>query len=171
LEEGIDIDIDGLTNSIENAVTGDRFQTETSLLEKNDLRIITKKRNWVFDWSKEFRNPDTEIYKLTIVGNPGIIQGVVSIENKPDHIYMRLIENAPFNKSKSKMYIGVPGNLVAFVCRLSLQRGHEGNVSFRSKSQLVPHYAETLGAVHVGGRNMIIDSVAAKKLIDKYYKW
>ena len=170
MDEGIDIEIDGLTNSIENAISGDRFQTETSLLEKIELRSITKKQGWVFDWAKEFRDADSEIYKLTIVGNPSIIQGVVSIENKPDHIYLRLIENAPFNKSKSKMYIGVPGNLVAYVCKLSFQRGHEGNVSFKSKSQLVAHYEETLGAVHVGGRNMIIDSVAAVKLISKYYK-
>lgn len=170
MEEGIDIEIDGLTNSIENAISGDRFQTETSLLEKVDLRSITKKQGWVFDWSKEFRDSSSEIYKLTIVGNPNIIQGVVSIENKPDHIYLRLIENAPFNKSKGKMYIGVPGNLVAYVCKLSFQRGHEGNVSFQSKSQLVSHYEETLGAIHIGGRIMIIDSVAAVKLISKYYK-
>jgi hypothetical protein len=38
--------------------------------------------------------------------------------------------SAPCNKGKSKMYSGVPGNLVAFACKVSFQRGHEGNVSF-----------------------------------------
>ena len=52
---------------------------------------------------------------------------------------MHLVENAPFNKGKNKIYAGVPGNLVAFACRLSFQRGPEGNVSFISKSQLVQH--------------------------------
>jgi hypothetical protein len=82
---------------------------------------------------------------------------------------MYLLESAPFNKGKTKIYEGVPGNLVAFACKLSFQRGHEGNVSFFSKSQLVQHYIDTLGAMHVGGRIMIIDTKAALKLINKYF--
>jgi len=83
---------------------------------------------------------------------------------------MHLVENAPFNKGQTKMYSGVAGNLVAFACRLSFQRGHEGNVSFLSKTQLVEHYEKTLGAVHFGGRVMIIETQAALKLINKYFK-
>jgi hypothetical protein len=79
-----------------------------------------------------------------------------------------LIESAPFNKSKNKSYIGVPGNLIAYVFRLSFQRGHEGNVAFLSKSLLIKHYEQNLGARHVGGRTMILDTPAALKLIDKY---
>ena len=83
---------------------------------------------------------------------------------------MHLVENAPFNKGKAKVYSGVPGNLVAFACKLSFQRGHEGNVSFLSKSQLIQHYEKTLGAFHFGGRVMIIETQAALKLINKYFK-
>lgn len=82
---------------------------------------------------------------------------------------MHLVESAPFNKGKSKIYARVPGNLVAFACRLSFQRGNEGNISFFSKSELVQHYIDSLGAMHVGGRIMIIDTIAALKLIDKYF--
>ncbi len=67
-------------------------------------------------------------------------------------------------------YIGVPGNLVAFACRLSFQRGHQGNVSFLSKTQLIEHYEKSLGAIHFGGRVMIIETNTALKLIDKYFK-
>ncbi len=63
-----------------------------------------------------------------------------------------------------------PGNLVAFACRLSFQRGFEGNISFISKTQLIDHYIKTLGAFHYGGRLMIIETQAALKLIDKYFK-
>jgi len=42
-------------------------------------------------------------------------------------------------------------------------------MSFFSKSQLVQHYIDTLGAMHVGGRIMIIDTKAALKLITKYF--
>ncbi len=131
----LDFLVDKLTNSIENIITGDSFQTEVSLITTSDLKSTTKKNNWVFDWKGEFKQPEREVYKLTIVGNPSIIQGLMSIEIKTDHVYLHLVENAPFNKGKSKVYAGVPGNLVAFACRLSFQRGHEGNVSFLSKSQ------------------------------------
>lgn len=82
---------------------------------------------------------------------------------------MHLVENAPFNKGNSKIYAGVPGNLVAFACKLSFQRGHEGYVSFLSKSQLVKHYIDSLGATHFGVRIMIIDTNAALKLLNKYF--
>jgi hypothetical protein len=35
--------------------------------------------------------------------------------------------------------------------------------------QLVQHYIDSLGAIHFGGRVMIIDTKAALKLINKYY--
>ena len=82
---------------------------------------------------------------------------------------MHLLESAPFNKGKNKIYAGAPGNLVAFACKLSFQRGHDGNVAFVSKSRLIDHYIETLGAIHFGGRLMIIETQAALKLIDKYF--
>jgi hypothetical protein len=108
------------------------------------------KNGWQFDWKFEFREPARDVYKLTIVNNQTIIQGLISLEIKSDHVYMHLVESAPFNKGKTKMYAGVPGNLVAFACKLSFQRGHDGNVSFISKSQLVQHYIDTLGAIHFG---------------------
>ncbi len=162
--------VDKLTNSVENVITGDTFQTEVSLLSSTDLKGVTKRNDWAFDWKKEFNQPEREVYKLTIAGNATVIQGLMSIEIKMDHVFLHLLENAPFNKGKAKVYTGVPGNLVAFACRLSFQRGYEGNVSFLSKSQLIEHYERTLGAFHFGGRIMIIETNAALKLIDRYFK-
>ena len=166
---GLDFIVDKLTNSIENVVTGDSFKTEVSVITKSELKLVTKKNGWVFDWRKELKEPSRDIYKLTIVGNPSVIQGLMSIEVKEDHVFMHLVESAPYNKGKTKMYSGVPGNLVAFACKVSFQRGHEGNVSFISKTQLIDHYEKTLGAFHFGGRIMIIETVAALKLIDRYF--
>jgi hypothetical protein len=166
----LDFIIDKLTNSIENVQTGDVFPTNITLLTIADLKTVTKKNGWQFDWKYELKQPEREVYKLTIPNNLTVIQGLISLEIKTDHIYMHLVESAPFNKGKSKVYAGVPGNLVAFACRLSFQRGYEGNVSFISKTQLIDHYTKTLGAVHVGGRIMIIETGAALRLIDKYFK-
>ena len=168
-EIGLDFVINQLTNSIENVITGDSFQTEISILQNSDLKSLTKKNGWLFNWKEEFKNPVRDIYKLTIFGNSKIIQGLVSLEVKSDHVYMHLVENAPFNKGQTKVYVGVAGNLVAYACKLSFQRGHEGNVSFFSKTQLVQHYIDSLGARHVGGRIMIVDTIAALKLINKYF--
>jgi len=166
---GLDFVVDKLTNSIENVVSGDSFQTEISVLSVKDLKTISKKNGWIFDWRIEIKDPTREVYKLTIVGNPTIIQGLISIEVKSDHIYMHLIENAAFNKGKNKIYSGVPGNLVAFACKLSFQRGFQGAISFLSKTQLIEHYVKTLGAFHLSNRIMIIETPQALKLIGKYF--
>ncbi len=166
---GLDFEIDKLTNSIENVITGDSFSTDVSLVETYELKSLTKENKWVFDWKFEFKQPERDVYKLTIVNNQKVIQGLISLEIKSDHVYLHLVESASFNKGKSKVYAGVPGNLVAFACRLSFQRGHEGNISFHSKTQLIQHYIDSLGAMHVGGRVMIIGTTAALKLINKYF--
>lgn len=85
---GLDFVIDELTNSIENVQTGDSFQTEISLLSSSEVKRITKKNGWQFNWKSEFKQPKKDIYKLTIVGNLNIIQGLVSLEVKEDHVYM-----------------------------------------------------------------------------------
>lgn len=167
--KGLDFIIDKLTNSVQNIVTGDNFATDISLVTDADLKTVTKNSNWRFNWKLEFKQPQRDIYKLTIVNNHTVIQGLISLEIKTDHVYMHLLESAPFNKGKNKVYAGVAGNLVAFSYKLAFQRGHEGYVSFFSKTQLIQHYINTLGAKHVGGRIMIIETIAALKLIDKYF--
>jgi len=168
-EIGLEFVIDKLTNSIENIVSGDSFATEISLVSFNDLKFVSKSKGWVFNWRQDFNEPARDVFKLTIVNNPSIIQGLISLEVKIDHVFMHLVESAPYNKGKKKVYNGVPGNLVAYACKLSFQRGHQGNVSFISKTELIQHYIKTLGAIHFGGRLMIIETQAALKLIDKYF--
>ena len=166
----IDAEIDKLTNSIENIITGDSFQTDVTFIDKNDLKSITKRTGWLFDWKNEYKKPDRDVYKLTIVGNPDIVQGLISISEREDYIYIHLIESAPFNPGQNKVYLGVPGNLVAFVCRISFHHGFEGYVSFTAKTQLIGHYEKTLAAIKVGGQLMVINTHAALKMINKYFK-
>ncbi len=166
---GLYFEIDELCNSIRNVISNDIFQTIVIRLVKSDLKYVTKKNGWLFNWRKELEYPERDVFKLTIYNNPNVAQGLISLEVKTDHVYMHLVESAPFNKGKEKIYSGVPGNLVAFACKLSFQRGHQGNVAFISKTQLINHYIETLGAVHIVGRLMIINTRAALKLVQSYY--
>jgi hypothetical protein len=165
-----DFVIDRLTNSILNTISGDSFPTEISILTKNDLSNITKRKGWNFNWKSEFKNEITEQYKLTIVNNPSIIQGLLSITIEQDHVFMDLLESAPFNIGLNKLYEGVAGNLVAYACKVSFQKGFDGFIAFTAKTQLIEHYETTLGAFHFKNQRMIIDTIAAKRLVEKYFK-
>ena len=166
----LDFIIDKLTNSIQNTVSGDSFQTEISTFTTKDLKQSTKKNGWNFNWKQELTNNNRDVYKLTIVNNPDIIQGLISFTIKNDHIYMDLIESAPFNLGRNKIYEGVPGNLVAFACKVSFQRGFDGFLSFTAKTKLIEHYEKTLGAYHFGNHLMILETKASTILVNKYFK-
>ncbi len=93
----VDIEIDKLTNSIENAVSGDVFDTDIFQLSGKDIKQINK-AVWQFNWQEQLKLSDRETYKLVIKNNPKIIQGLISLSDQGDHIYMHLIESAKFNK-------------------------------------------------------------------------
>jgi hypothetical protein len=63
----LDFVVDKLTNSIENIVTGDVFMTSVLPLSLNDSKTITKKSGWRFNWKFELKQPERDVYKLTIV--------------------------------------------------------------------------------------------------------
>jgi hypothetical protein len=163
------IEIDKLTNSIVNTISGDSFPTDVHPIAKADLKNATKKNGWLFNWASEFKLTDRRIFKLTIRNNPDIVQGLLSISDYNDHYYLHLIESAPFNLGKHKLYEGVPGNLFAFTCKSSWDKGYQGFVSFTSKTRLIEHYEKILGATHIGGHKMVIFPKEALKLIKKYF--
>lgn len=165
----IDIEIDRLTNSIENSVTGEVFDTSVVRLVKTDKKSI-KPAEWLFDWEVELDISGREVYKLVTVNNPNIIHGLLSLEDKNDHIFIHLVESANFNKGTNKMYLGVAGNLFAFACKLSFEKGYEGYVAFDSKSALIEHYKKKLGATHFKGQRMYIETVKALQLVRKYFQ-
>lgn len=166
----LDFVVDKLTNSIQNTISGDSFQTEVARFTITDSKNITVKNGWNFNWKTELKDDIKEVYKLTIVNNLDIVQGLLSVTKEADHIYMNLLENAPFNIGKNKLYEGVAGNLVAYACKLSFQYGFDGFVAFTAKTKLVRHYEESLGAHHFGGHRMIIPTESSKLLVEKYFK-
>jgi hypothetical protein len=148
-----EIEIDRLTRSIENAVSGDSFKTQVLELTSADIRKI-KSADWLFEWKVEAKQLNKKIYNL---------------QDRGDHIFMSLIESSKFNRGIKKLYLGVPGNLIAFACKLSLDAGYGGYVSFESKTKLKEHYQKTLGAHLLFGNFMALDTKAAAKLIHQYF--
>jgi len=167
--KGLDFEIDKLTNSIENISTEEVFDTDIVRLTEAESNQI-KEQDWQFDWITELKDKTKAVFKLTTVNNPTIIQGLLSIEDKQDHIFMHLIESSKFNKGKGKIYLGVPGNLVAYACKVSVEKGYEGFLAFDAKTSLIKHYQDTLGASHFRGKRMFVETSAAIKLISHYFK-
>ncbi|MGV3602041.1 MAG: hypothetical protein ACO1N1_12600 [Dyadobacter fermentans] len=164
----IAVEIDKLTHSIEHALTGVSLPTEVLVATFQDIAAL-KKTEWQFDWQKEFSRKEKQVFKLVLRESSGIIQGLICLQDKGDHVYMHLIESSPANKGAGKQYIGVAGNLIAFACKMSFDLGYAGYVSFESKSKLIAHYQAQLGAQVLFGNVMIIDSRAALALTKRYF--
>jgi hypothetical protein len=162
-------EIDKITESIENADTGETLNTLVLPVTQADLQETTKKNGWLFDWKLECSKTEYQVYKLVAEQEPHTIQGLVSLRKREDHVFMNLIENAPFNRGKGKKYLGVCGNLTAFGCKLSLEYGFDGVIAFEPKTALIPHYQKTLGAVMISERRMAINEEPARRLLDKYF--
>ena len=67
MHTGLDFTVDKLTNSIENVVTGDSFPTDISLLSFSELKNISKKGGWQFNWKSEFQESARDVFKLSII--------------------------------------------------------------------------------------------------------
>lgn len=172
MRRGLDFEVDKITKSIEEIATGISYPTEVQLITPSELKKIHKKDGWNFNWKKEYKLKNREIYKLTIKGTD-IIQGLISIEVIPNEYYieMHLIESAPHNQGRNKMFFGVAPNMVAYICKMSFEAGYDGCVAFLAKTSLVEHYREKFGATLIfGSQRMSIVGPAAKKLVDSYYQ-
>ena len=160
-----DFIIDKLTKSIEEVSSGQNISTLILPLKLDDLLGL----KWQFDWELELEIESHFVYKLVAENNPNLIQGLICLERKPDHIYIHLLESSSFNKGSQKQFLGVAGNLVAYACKQSFHFGNDGNVSFIAKEQLINHYERSIGAFHFGNRRMIINTNAAKILVNQYF--
>jgi hypothetical protein len=162
----VEIEIDNLTNSIVNIVSGEVFETEFGRVTGKEI----KKQDWLFTWHLELKDKNKVICKMTTVENKDIIQGLISYEIDANFVFINLVENAKFNRGNKKLYEGVGGNLFAFACKASKELGFGGFVSFISKTSLIEYYNRTLGATRTLGQRMVIMDDAAELLINKYFK-
>ena len=166
---GLDFEIDKLTESIVSSQTGKSLETMIMPITSEDLKGVHNKNGWRFDWKIEFSDKNRQVCKLITTIEPNIIQGLVSFEKNVGFMYLHLIENSFINIGSNKKYIGVAGNLIAYVCKTSVEFGYEGVVVFEPKTALIPHYEKTLGAVLIGNRRMAIFEENAKMLINTYF--
>jgi hypothetical protein len=165
----IGIVIDKITMPIEHVESGQSYETHISQLSTNELGQI-KKSKWLFDWKAEILAPDRNVYKLIAKEYPSVVQGLLSISDKRDHIFLNLIESSKENRGDGNIYAGVPANLFAFACKRSFESGYEGVVAFTSKTKLVDHYVQNFGAEILRGNDLYIGTKASIVLVKSYFK-
>ncbi|QJD80217.1 hypothetical protein [Spirosoma rhododendri] len=153
---------------ITNRISKEQFQTTFFRITKDDLPLLQKKF-WLFDWKKEIKTAERVVYKLTTRENPAVIQGLISCSDFGDHMFVNLVESASFNRGENRLYQGVAGNLFAIICQESFDKGYDGFIVFESKTKLVSHYRDLLGAQRLGNSvRMFVDTKAASQLIKNY---
>jgi hypothetical protein len=164
----IDIEVDDLTSSIIDVKTGEILST--IVVEIAPLDNDIDRQQWSFDWAAEFLDRSRSVYKLISTRDPGTIQGLISPVDNNDHIFVNLIESASFNRGNHKEHRGVAGNLFAFACKCSFESGYNGVVAFISKTQLIEHYQENIGAKLFKDHRMFLDVPEASNLVRQYFK-
>ena len=167
-KQALDFEIDILTNSIKEAKSGNVLNTNIIRIDHSD-EVNTQRVHWVFDWALEINDPQREVYALVLKDDPAFWQGLVSCEDGGDHVYLHLLESAEWNKGHEKRFMGVAGNLVAFLCRTSFEKGYSGIVVLEPKTRLIEHYQMTLGAQLISPRRMFIPTTKARELVTRYF--
>ena len=159
---------------IQDTRTGEKMEVVIEPIKLKDWRAIKRDSNFTFDWAKY---KEREVYKLRILHEERI-QGLMCIIDHDDEqtnaIEIELLEVGNENVGKTKKLDRIAGTLIAFACRESLKRGHEGYIFLTPKTELVDHYAAKYYLMYIGpiGNNpvglMVGEEGVARKLIKEY---
>ncbi|SIS62740.1 hypothetical protein [Salimicrobium flavidum] len=174
LSRPIYIHMDRWTDCLVYNRTGEEYPTEVKAMSLSEVEEVGPKHGWNdFDWSIYYKNvdyPNCKISKLLIRGDERI-QGILAYEPKEGYVEIHLAESAPHNVIY-KEFSGVGPHLFAIACKESFDIGEDGYVTFTAKTDLIPHYEETLGAVVLDRRRrqMVIETEAARDLVANYFK-
>ncbi|HMJ46674.1 MAG TPA: hypothetical protein VK498_05060 [Ferruginibacter sp.] len=144
------------------------------LVSDKDFKQIRDGKKYSFDWT---RYKGKEVYKLQPL-NEDSIKGLMCILDHTDEatnaIEIELLEVEKDSVGKKKKLDRIAGCLIAFACRESIKRGHEGFIFLTPKSELVDHYRSKYYLQYLGpmGRNPVgvvtSDDKIARKLINEY---
>jgi hypothetical protein len=113
------------------------------------VRNDTKRFSSGFNWSL---SKSTEIYKLRLE-NEKTILGLMSIREENDvsisAIKIELLEVSSENIGSKKKFDRIAGCLIAWACKISFDRGYEGNMFLVPKSNLITHFSSKYGFTHM----------------------
>ena len=171
----IDIRIDDFTPCLKSINTGELVDTEViRIRRKSFLSNYNARNGWYTNWASLVDN--AEIYALVVKGTVDI-QGLVALQRDSDAkaVYIQWMCSAPWNnkeKTETPRYDGVGGHLFAISGSISAAAGFDGYVfGFASNNNVLKHYIEKLGAIHIGllhPYQFAIEAEAMKKILETY---
>ena len=159
-----------------DCATGEDHEAVIELVTAKDLKQIKKNKDrFTFDWNKYKGH---ELYKIRLKANE-IILGLMCLIDHEDAatnaIEIELLEASVENTGPEKKWDKIGGCLIAFACRESFKRGHEGCVFLTPKSYLLKHYPQKYGFTYMPVKSaarpeglMIAYDDIARKLIKQY---
>jgi hypothetical protein len=132
--------------TLRNDLTGEEKQAIIELMSEEDFKIIRKKKDqFHFNWNKY---KGKEVFKLRLLDEPEIL-GLMCITDHNDPatnaVEIELLEVGTDNIGKDKKFEKIAGCLIAFACRESFKRGHDGFLFLTPKTALIDHYSSEYG--------------------------
>ena len=154
-------------------INTDNQEFVSAKIERAYLKDMPLKKNcWQFSWKKLYQTEGTEIYKLTLLESPMVVEGLIMLSLMyGEMLYMNNIEIAPHNIGEAGKLDRAAGCLIAFGCHQSFEKGrghYTGYLTFESKTQLIPLYQTKYGAMLAVGQRMFIEPEVGIKLMNKY---
>ena len=162
---------------IKDTATGEALEAVIEPMTNKDFKAIKKRidRFNKFDWS-EYQGE--EVYQLRLKREDTILGLICLIDHEDEAtnaIEIELLEVSEENIGSEKKLDNIGGCLIAFACRESFKRGHDGVVFLTPKTQLLRHYPLKYGFYHIPLRTvqrpeglMILYEESSRKLIKKY---
>jgi hypothetical protein len=151
---------------LKNKKTGQTLKSTIEKLVKSDHQIISKSKEYTFDWIEEIEN---EVYKIYLKDRNDDILGLVSLIDYPDEyrVHLNLIEVGLSNRGKNKQIENIAGCLIAFACKIAFDRNYFGFVSLKPKTELIDLYQNKYGFRQYG-RLLAVEQSTADNLISNY---
>lgn len=144
--------------------TGRKYDADATPVLLAEIR--KHKRHFNFDFSTLTK--DFVVYKITLTGQPDIIEALVAFRATPGCLECKNMEVNIHNQGKNAICNWIGKSIVALCCKYSMDNGMYGNIFFDAKHRLTAYYGR-MGAKPVHGICMAIDTPEAIKLIDLYF--
>jgi hypothetical protein len=157
--------------------TGNKLEAVIERMTNKDFTTVRKSNDRFdkFDWSVYKKQ---EVYKIRLTTD-NIILGLMCLIDHTDEetnaIEIELLEASVENMGPHKKLDHVAGCLIAFACRESFKRGHDGCIFLTPKTSLLNHYPAKYGFHHMPWKTekrpegfMILYEDGSRRLIRKY---
>jgi hypothetical protein len=160
-----------------NTSTEENLEAVIEPVSSKDFRIIrkSKERFDKFDWNVYRKE---EVYNIRLVTDDIILGLMCLIDHTDDEtnaIEIELLEVSKENIGSKKKFDYIAGCLIAYACRESFKRGHDGCVFLTPKTSLLAHYPAKYGFHYMPLKTakrmdgfMILYDEGARRLIKKY---